>query len=413
MKKVMKKTHFCTLLFILLISIVLSGCSQIKNTQINNSNHSTNSTSEHNMVNSLEKINLLMKSINERIKNIKVNISTPDEKLKLGTNKSIDSDEDGIPDIDETKGTLGFITNPNNSDTDSDGLSDLREYWWACDPTNPDTNGDFISDGDSVNNKETYPYVLSGNAGLTLGSLDIDNDGIPTAAEKFETGTDYKVYSTDGDRYGDGEEYFGVDTKQDFLPGYVIADPLSPAVPDISIKINPKIGLNLAEKVVIGNNKMNKGEHTYTTEKESTQTTTVSAGTKLSTKATAGWPPFDSGVQATAEAYVGIDYSSSSRTSKITTDTQTTSYEAYTMKEVDLSGSKLQLWIDVINSGTDILTTPLKEIKLNLYMGNDKLPFDTERVSDELTNLQPGKKITLTFNDIDLNYKLFQRLISE
>lgn len=60
-----------------------------------------------------------------------------------------DSDNDKITDNTEK----AFGTNPNMSDTDSDGLTDGDEIWkWKTKPTNPDTDGDGFKDGDEVKN---------------------------------------------------------------------------------------------------------------------------------------------------------------------------------------------------------------------------------------------------------------------
>ena len=155
---------------------------------------------------------------------------TTDQKIAASTNQQTDSDLDGISDADEISGTLGYITDPNKADTDGDGINDLREYWWVTNPTLKDTNGDFISDYDSItyneeeDNSLVFPYV-----GPLGQGKDFDLDGIPTAAELFEIGTDFGIASTDGDRYDDGTEYFRVSTGVKFLPSYVPADPFSPA----------------------------------------------------------------------------------------------------------------------------------------------------------------------------------------
>jgi len=364
------------------------------------------------------RLDLIMDNIQTRLASLNMSLTSPfatnltiEEKIKIATDPQKDSDRDGIPDTDEIEGTLGFVTDPNNPDTDGDGLSDLREYWWLTDPTKKDTNGDFISDGESVNQRKAYPYVIGGTIS-TLGNQDLDGDGLPTAAEIYELGTDYKAFSTDGDRYGDGQELFGINTKHESLPLYVEPDMFVPAVPDIGVRVHPKIKLNLAETVKIGNMKINKGEHEFKTERESTQTTTFSTGAKMTEKISVGWPPWDVSAETEIEGYVGIDYVSSSRTSRIVTDTQITSEEIFSSREIDLSGSTLQIWVDIENKGNDILVSPLKEITLNFYMGNDELPFYTKTIENELTNLKPGEKITLTFTDIPLDFRLLQRLMA-
>ena len=71
-----------------------------------------------------------------------------------------DLDDDGIPDGEEdddrdtvdnaTEERIG--TDPNNPDTDADGLLDNEEIFIICvDPLRPDTDGDGLSDGEEVN----------------------------------------------------------------------------------------------------------------------------------------------------------------------------------------------------------------------------------------------------------------------
>ena len=140
-----------------------------------------------------------------------------------------DTDGDGLTDVEETTAVFGYETDPHDADTDDDGLNDLQEYWWLCDPTDQDTNDDWYNDGDSVFNRLTYPY-RSDN--LTKDN-DPDGDGLPTGAERYDTGTDYKSFSTDGDPYGDGQEYFGIN-----MPSIAPADhPLVAAYPDLSVRL--------------------------------------------------------------------------------------------------------------------------------------------------------------------------------
>lgn len=60
---------------------------------------------------------------------------------------TLDSDKDGLTDVREA--TLG--TDPQNADTDNDGLFDKEEVdVYLTNPLNPDTDGDTFKDGDEV-----------------------------------------------------------------------------------------------------------------------------------------------------------------------------------------------------------------------------------------------------------------------
>ncbi len=58
-----------------------------------------------------------------------------------------DSDEDGLSDVEETFMTG---TDPNNPDSDGDGLGDGFEVQNRLSPLNPDTDGDGVNDGQEV-----------------------------------------------------------------------------------------------------------------------------------------------------------------------------------------------------------------------------------------------------------------------
>ncbi|MCK4744688.1 hypothetical protein KAS41_01355 [Candidatus Parcubacteria bacterium] len=59
----------------------------------------------------------------------------------------MDQDREGLYDFEEKK--IG--TDPNNHDTDNDGLDDYYEVRiYRTDPLNPDTDNDGYSDGEEV-----------------------------------------------------------------------------------------------------------------------------------------------------------------------------------------------------------------------------------------------------------------------
>ena len=74
-----------------------------------------------------------------------------------GDDESPDSDNDGLLDDEEDINGNGATdpgeTDPNNPDTDGDGLTDGLETEGPTDPLNPDSDGDGILDGDEDLNR--------------------------------------------------------------------------------------------------------------------------------------------------------------------------------------------------------------------------------------------------------------------
>ncbi|MCK5827061.1 Ig-like domain repeat protein, partial [Candidatus Bipolaricaulota bacterium] len=117
-----------------------------------------------------------------------------------------DADGDGIPIwIEEAIGT-----NPSNSDTDNDGLSDGEEIDWAggwldkCpedgltyspSPLIADSDGDGLNDGD-----ELFTYQTD------FSNTDTDDDGLTDYEEVMTYHTDPNLDDTDGDGVGDAVE---------------------------------------------------------------------------------------------------------------------------------------------------------------------------------------------------------------
>ena len=115
---------------------------------------------------------------------------------------SSDTDEDGIPDkyeIDHPN-----ILDPNNpndafEDPDGDGLLNVHEVSYNTDPEDPDTDDDGLTDGDEVLRYYTNPLIPDADA-------DIDGDGLTNVQEVDIYGTDPSLPDSDGDGYTDGEE---------------------------------------------------------------------------------------------------------------------------------------------------------------------------------------------------------------
>jgi len=141
----------------------------------------------------------------------------------------IDLDEDGMDDDWERLYGLD-PTDPGDAalDGDGDGLANVDEYFADSDPTNPDTDGDGLLDGEEVNQYGTNPTDAdSDDDGLSDGAevdtygtdpvnADSDGDGLSDGAEVDLHGTDPLLVDTDGDGLGDGFEVeYGLDPLSD------------------------------------------------------------------------------------------------------------------------------------------------------------------------------------------------------
>ena len=87
------------------------------------------------------------------------------------------------------------VVDPNTIDTDGDGLTDVDEARYGTDPNNPDTDGDGLSDGDEVHKYRTNPL-----------KADTDGDGLTDYQEVMQYKTDPLKVDTDGDGLSDYDE---------------------------------------------------------------------------------------------------------------------------------------------------------------------------------------------------------------
>jgi hypothetical protein len=137
-----------------------------------------------------------------------------------------DTDDDGLLDGEE----VAFLTAPKDPDTDDDGLSDGDEVLvLGTDPLDPDTDGDGLTDGDEVLVLGTDPLVA-----------DTDGDGLLDGDEVQVHGTNPLDADTDDDDLSDGDEIqvhgtnpLDPDTDDDLLPdGLEVLHGTDPLVAD-------------------------------------------------------------------------------------------------------------------------------------------------------------------------------------
>ena len=142
---------------------------------------------------------------------------TNSREAELGTDpENPDTDGDGLLDGPEV---LTHLTNPLKSDSDGDGLGDAAELnQHRTDPMKPDTDGDGLFDGPEVSTHRSDPLVVDTDKdGLADGDEvnryrtdptkpDTDGDGLADQEEVDRYKTDPATADTDGDGLADGAE---------------------------------------------------------------------------------------------------------------------------------------------------------------------------------------------------------------
>lgn len=122
--------------------------------------------------------------------------ATNGSEIAYGQDKTFgfDTDADSMPDAWEQL-HFGDLTRDGTADEDNDGLGNLQEFINDTDPNNQDTDSDGLNDGDEVN---TY--------GSDPNDPDTDGDGLMDGEEVNTYATDPKNPDTDGDGLTDKEE---------------------------------------------------------------------------------------------------------------------------------------------------------------------------------------------------------------
>lgn len=142
-----------------------------------------------------------------------------------------DIDGDGLGDIWETY-WFGSTEKSANNDDDNDSLILIDEYRHNTNPLNSDTDSDGLSDGDEIHIYRT-----------DLLSADTDRDGLNDGSELSLHNTNPLVDDTDGDGLSDGQEIstyhsnpYLVDTDNDQMPdGWEVQRGIDPNTPSESI----------------------------------------------------------------------------------------------------------------------------------------------------------------------------------
>jgi hypothetical protein len=101
----------------------------------------------------------------------RVNMGAYGNTWEATTSELVDTDGDNIRD-DWEMASFGSLARDGSADADGDRLADRQEYRHLSDPSNPDSDGDGLGDGEEVFDFLTDPIVA-----------DTDNDGTPDGKE--------------------------------------------------------------------------------------------------------------------------------------------------------------------------------------------------------------------------------------
>ena len=104
----------------------------------------------------------------------------------------VDWDADGMPDDWERAHGLNPLVDDALFDNDSDGLSNLDEYKRGTDPNNPDTDGDGVLDGEEVKDRS---YEDSGRTNTMAGVDILSEDESGIVIELTTSGFDFEEWT--------------------------------------------------------------------------------------------------------------------------------------------------------------------------------------------------------------------------
>ncbi|MDV6167856.1 gliding motility-associated C-terminal domain-containing protein [Flavobacterium sp. DG1-102-2] len=149
------------------------------------------------------------------------------QEAAIGTNPTVaDTDGDGFNDGAEVTAGSNPLSpcSPNANfatcDQDGDGLTNAQEITAGTNPTNPDTDGDGITDGAEVNGTTPSDPLNPCSPNANAGPCDQDSDGL-TNTQEAALGTNPANPDTDGDGINDGTEVNNIPP----------SDPLNPCSP--------------------------------------------------------------------------------------------------------------------------------------------------------------------------------------
>lgn len=267
---------------------------------------------------------------------------------------------------------------------------------------------------DTVGVGSANPYTITMDTDHDLravfktenGSEDFDKDGLSNALE-IEIGTNPYNPNTDGDRYGDWDEYY------EEIPRYVESPgnlPTYPAYPDLKIELGSSYHIFIADEITYITTKIKNETYYYGI--ETLETTTTNFTNELTAEV---------GYNVLPYAFVRDEfnwYQSHTLITRTAEHFQMTSAESWsTIEKTDLLHSYLYVTLKMTNVGSDILESEPAKIWVYLYIGTDYDPIETWNFAvhypgGRITPLKPGQYERVNVKFYSLNTERLKRIES-
>lgn len=290
--------------------------------------------------------------------------SIQDAPLSLASGGGIDSDGDGLTDVQESEGwtividLLGYGTdaqgsllttrtvtsNPNAADTDGDGLDDLTEFLTRSDPNDSDTDRDGLTDDAELNQWKTNPASVDSDGDCRGPGKNLPpNPALFDGNELLRLGTSLALDDTDGDGRTDYEEL------DNPFRSPLIAD-LPKLETEIVDAVDVRLNVEFAEEQGQTSQYGTELRTSTTHAKSKYSSDTVSVGLKWGTKMSAGT---QTSVEFSGEWSFGYEHVWATTTEDATTAEQSYSQyttDACTRTETAASGS-INMGVRLKNTG--------------------------------------------------------------
>lgn len=327
-----------------------------------------------------------------------------------------DSDDDGISDTDEQYGWAVRMvlddgtavcrdvnSDPNQDDTDGDGVMDSEEMGYGTDPRSADTDGDNLSDSSEIHQYFSRPL-----------QRDTDGDGIPDGAEANLFKTSPAMKDTDGD---------GADDYEEIVSGG--RNPCLAELPQLSLELygNPLIQLQVDYETgtAARQQELQRDEEeqvkTDTTSTKMSIENTVSLHTETEA-GTSQWPPsFSAKLTTDTKFHHGYFHDTSSSWQESSIQESQENYETWEEEKINFDDGRLSVAMKVVNQSD--LSFKVKDLRVIAYRLEGRGNFtvigtmspDASEWPENGFVLGPGADFTMTAEREHIGAEIMRALV--